>query len=749
MHEIENRMITRCNRGVTLTYLWWIFFLLIIILNNKAFADDPGITKVRLIQETDTSYILEIDVSQSLLWTIKAPIFPERFHVSKPDYENQSGWVTIKVRITTNEEPLSNRDEILLPWIRNGVDITAQWKDGKTYKGLFNRTLNGIHIPMKDIMPVQKTTGEVLQESFLMGAHHLLFMFIHLLLIIVLVWAYPSYRVFRYIVALTFGQLAAMVLVEMVGVQNFDLLLSDLLIILIIFLISYSVIYKIKFRYLGWLLFIAGTIHGVSFIHDIKVIDLQSIQRTQALFAFNLGMDSGIYLFALLMLYVVQTIQNKFKNHNWFSIGTAGVAIFLVLLVFNEHLITADTQILDLQTPKTISSYKSPSQSPGISARPVQRGVGMMTTPIMLYLSVEPFEVRQEILLKVSSVMDLLEKNKRNMSVIPVKMQEKIKQQIQDTVTSSTFCEVNNEYLLPADIITNFVTLSRGGVAIRETPIDEPIEDAILGITLIYDIESYPDSISNSWHLFPNKVDVIEASAVDPHGAFTINLSQDDYVVRWKSRIAGYKVPAIEAIEIEKRPIPVYSYIIWSVILLMVILQLVIKQQLYYRRWITIGILLAFILYPFIRVQINLPFVPQGKPSEERGSVIINDLLTNVYRAFDRRNEDDVYDRLALNVYDEQLTEIYLQNRQSMALENRGGARAIVDDVSIEKIHHIKNKGDGGYVTDVEWTVSGSVNHFGHTHYRQNEYRALISFGIDDDCWKINKIEILDAYRSF
>ncbi len=90
-----------------------------------AFADDPGITKVRLIQLNDTSYVFEADISQTLLWAIKSPVFPDRFQFSDFDFENQSGWITLSATLTTSGAPLSSNDEILLPWARNGVDITA------------------------------------------------------------------------------------------------------------------------------------------------------------------------------------------------------------------------------------------------------------------------------------------------------------------------------------------------------------------------------------------------------------------------------------------------------------------------------------------------------------------------------------------------------------------------------------------------------------------------------------------------
>ena len=197
-----------------------ILFSLLISFSSVQ-ADDPGITKVRLIQETDTSYIFELDISAQFLWAIAPPIVPERFRVSDPQYKDQSGWITIKAKITTSGEALSYRDEIILPWQRTGADLTAQWLDGSSSKGLFTRSLDGIHIPMSDLLPAQKSTKEVFREFLLLGLKHFHFKMIHLLLILVLVWALPSTRVFRHLLMMTLGWMSGLVLAEF-GVPGFD-----------------------------------------------------------------------------------------------------------------------------------------------------------------------------------------------------------------------------------------------------------------------------------------------------------------------------------------------------------------------------------------------------------------------------------------------------------------------------------------------------------------------------------------------
>ena len=93
---------------------------------SLALADDVGITKARLIQKSEKSYVLEADVPQALIWAIKTPIFPDRFQVSGLEYIAQSGWIVVQATATTSSEPLTEKDELLLPWLRNGTSLTVQ-----------------------------------------------------------------------------------------------------------------------------------------------------------------------------------------------------------------------------------------------------------------------------------------------------------------------------------------------------------------------------------------------------------------------------------------------------------------------------------------------------------------------------------------------------------------------------------------------------------------------------------------------
>jgi hypothetical protein len=126
----------------------------------------------------------------------------------------------------------------------------------------------------------------------------------------------------------------------------------------------------------------------------------------------------------------------------------------------------------------------------------------------------------------------------------------------------------------------------------------------------------------------------------------------------------------------------------------------------------------------------------------------VKNSLKNIYRSFDFRKEEDVYDRLATSVSGNLLSEIYLQNRKSLKVTQAGGARARVKEVEILDVHVDRLDGSPlGLLFRTKWTALGSVGHWGHIHIRKNQYSANISVEPVDGAWKIIDLELLEEKR--
>ncbi len=133
--------------------------------------------------------------------------------------------------------------------------------------------------------------------------------------------------------------------------------------------------------------------------------------------------------------------------------------------------------------------------------------------------------------------------------------------------------------------------------------------------------------------------------------------------------------------------------------------------------------------------------------STEQAQELLQVLLKNVYRAFEFPTESAAYDRLALSVTGDTLTEVYLEHRRAVTMEERGGARARVEAVEVVEVDSVEPGSPDGFVAGTVWTVGGTVTHFGHRHFRQNRYDARVAVVPVDGHWKIRFIEILDEKR--
>jgi len=134
----------------------------------------------------------------------------------------------------------------------------------------------------------------------------------------------------------------------------------------------------------------------------------------------------------------------------------------------------------------------------------------------------------------------------------------------------------------------------------------------------------------------------------------------------------------------------------------------------------------------------NLAVVPTASAdSPDAARRILAGILPNVYRAFEFRDESQAYDRLALSITGDTLTEIYLKHQRALEMAERGGARARVEAVEVGDVASVEPRSGGGFDARATWQVGGTVTHFGHRHFRQNRYDARVTVVPVEERWKI------------
>ena len=244
--------------------------------------------------------------------------------------------------------------------------------------------------------------------------------------------------------------------------------------------------------------------------------------------------------------------------------------------------------------------------------------------------------------------------------------------------------------------------------------------------------------------MFPSTDTEVPLVWSDPTATERVVLTAGRPDVVWSNDLSSFATATVEPIQVDPPRLPLLSLVLVAAAAGVLVAQMRRRRKsaaLVVSYPLLIG---AAFMYPFVRTPLDLPGTA---PSRAETAAIVESLLTNVYRSFELRDEEAIYDRLAVSVTGDQLQEVYLENRRALELENRGGARAQVDDVEVLGVTSVRRNREGGYRAEVLWTISGSVNHFGHVHYRQNRYDAEIDLQPVDGIWKIRHIEILEERR--
>lgn len=714
--------------------LGWIFALVI-----PCHADNVGITTARLIETATGSYVLEVDSSPTLLPAFAAPVLPERFESSlTTEYDKQSRFVMIKYCFAYPELPLTATDEILLPWGQMGVSLTAQWADGQFHRALFLRRLDGIPVPIRLLRTGDIPRTVLFKQKLLAGMHAAVWGLNSWLIILCLAcMLHRPYRLSVLMVTLA-GLWGSLLLADLGLVRLQPAILQSLIALGLVLLARALIKHENAIACTCRLLFATALLAGCLPLAQ-DTVDLS--QRLAAGFLFQLGWGSVVLLMALGLAPLLRTAKERRQN-----LTLAGVLAMAATLGYFVQGVTpareSSQQVLERVTAAQMALPGAPASRSlsggGLRPQPTTQ----LEDPLAGFMSIEPYETRLEILVKVSET-----RNWPGLSVpetvLPVASQEAYRQALAGLLRESVTLRQDANSLTPTSIQSHFVTLGPYGVFTRPEPMPEPVPAAILGVTMSYPHDGLPMETEVAWQFFADNLETIRFTVTDPFGVRQGDVTRTAPRFVWQNKLTGYQPPEVVPVALVVPHAPLLSLgLLGMSALMMWRLRSPLSRR-------TAGLLLltAYGTYPFLRTPMTWGGSGMLKPSRVEAKLLLDDLLTNVYRAFDYRQEEAVYDRLALTVTGDQLTDIYLQSRKALEMENRGAARGRVDDVDVLEVLSVQKASSGAYAVNVKWTVSGSVSHFGHTHYRRNLNHAVVTLDPREGYWHICGINVIDEER--
>ena len=375
---------------------------------------------------------------------------------------------------------------------------------------------------------------------------------------------------------------------------------------------------------------------------------------------------------------------------------------------------------------------------------------------LMSFLYVEPYEVRHEILTRVKDLEEWMEVGLRGDEYIEIDELDSLKQRIGEFLLTRNRVSIDGQAGRPILDRTNYVKVGLTGIQLLEQPERLEISTAIVGVIITYLTDGIPKEVAVDWELFTDQIQQVPAIATDPAGPLPTFLTPDDNVHTWTNYLKNYQLPTVQEVSVAgslgQLSIPVASLLCLA--LLVPVGWQVAKSA---RTggalpWPIVAAITLLVIgissLPYARLSIARPAAISGVLDDQQATALLEVLLRNVYRAFDFREEEDVYDKLAISVTGDLLAKVYLESRRSFAVQAAGGAQAKVKEVNIRNARAERlDESPLGYTLRGQWTAMGTVGHWGHVHTRQNLYDAIVTIQAVDGVWKITDLEVIEENR--
>ncbi len=220
----------------------------------------------------------------------------------------------------------------------------------------------------------------------------------------------------------------------------------------------------------------------------------------------------------------------------------------------------------------------------------------------------------------------------------------------------------------------------------------------------------------------------------------------------WHRPVAQTQPPTVA---LPPRPEPTHYPLPLLSVLCM--LSMIAAHMVWPKRWngwllATTVVMLAFCAVLTRKVTVDLPIPGKSaptRPPDDEALAIFASLHRGIYAAMEGEDEAKVYDQLEENVTADLLQPLYLDIRQSMVLQEEGGAVARIRKTEIVETSVLDEREEDApwFKVKARWRVVGRVGHWGHTHERINEYLADATIVTQDGRWKIAAIDVLEETR--
>ncbi len=326
--------------------------------------------------------------------------------------------------------------------------------------------------------------------------------------------------------------------------------------------------------------------------------------------------------------------------------------------------------------------------------------------PLMLYLYVEPRQVRLESLLRFTDIAELTEFSVDDSQLNLKDKRQLLQEHIKNYYADKDTLEIDGAYFRPDSIRVQFLHATITGLKVIdiETAIGEP--SLLVGISQQYLITELPQRIDSLWPYFNQRINRIPVVVTDPVGPLMSLIDQDDPEFGWQNFLKQYSDPVLHPVDVNTG---------WSITI------------------------------PYLGETTIINWMPD----EQEALGIVDAVLENVRVAFIEKDPDRFTQVLGRVISSEQAAALQNELAKLFSPNVIGGGASSVQAFSDMQINGIRELDDpDGFSATISGSASIRAKHWGHIDARQFQFQLLLDLIEVDQQWRLADLTVIDIKRA-
>lgn len=369
-------------------------------------------------------------------------------------------------------------------------------------------------------------------------------------------------------------------------------------------------------------------------------------------------------------------------------------------------------------------------------------------SPMMSFLSIEPREVRHEIIVRLHDLETWANLGLEQTSKLTAEQIEIILHKTSKFFANKNPVTIDGKAARPTSVRASQIAIGAEGLRVVDATSETDRGTALLGVILSYPQRQLAKSVEMEWELFPKGVDIVPVSMVDPAGSSPAQAKRAAQVVTWTNPMARWHEPATKKVEVDigsTIDLPIVSIALGLAGVIAAIVALKTCGAMRGVAGISGGVALtaAIIALPTTHA---VGFPNTGPPDKIAARSIMSGMLDNLSAAMLEMEPEQFVASLEPFVSDHQRLEVASELRRGLSVILPSEALANTDeivDLLIEDVSPGESRNDSRILSS--WTSSVSGGHWGHMHRRQVTFRGLFDLTRAGTNWYFTGVTILSS----